>query len=149
MAMRCSSTIKIVINVVSHIVKGFGSKARRLINSGVTNVVQSERDVPANIRNRLKPLSEGDGTIQGFYDPLTKKAYLIADNIKSMNSARGVFLHEEGVHAGMKGILGDKFDAIIDGLKQLKETGNEASTTLTKRYRVSTAEPWNQGSFVW
>lgn len=43
-----------------------------------------------------------NGSIQGAYDPLTQKVYLVADNLTTEN-ARAVFMHEVGVHMAADG----------------------------------------------
>ena len=45
-----------------------------------------------------------DGRTQGFYDPITAKSFLIADNLTS-DTAPGVLIHEIGIHAAADGTI--------------------------------------------
>jgi hypothetical protein len=115
------------------ITRTYGRRARKLLESGRTKIVQSERDVSAEIRSRSEPLQSADGTIQGFYDQKTGDSYLIADNFKRIEDVAPVFLHEEGVHAGMKAILGEKFDAIAKRLSDIAENGNATDKAIVQK----------------
>lgn len=53
--------------------------------------------------NRVLTIKHSDnGDIQGLYDPASGKSYLIASNL-SKDTAKGVFLHEVGVHMATDG----------------------------------------------
>lgn len=53
--------------------------------------------------NRALTIKHSDnGDIQGLYDPASGKSYLIASNL-SKDTAKGVFLHEVGVHMAADG----------------------------------------------
>lgn len=53
--------------------------------------------------NRVLTIKHSDnGDIQGLYDPASGKSYLIASNL-SKDTAKGVFLHEVGVHMAADG----------------------------------------------
>ena len=53
--------------------------------------------------NRVLTIKHSDnGDIQGVYDPASGKSYLIASNL-SKDTAKGVFLHEVGVHMAADG----------------------------------------------
>lgn len=73
-----------------------GEAYRALRDDGRVHVVEETRDIPADVRKR-GPIVDGDGGIQGLYDPKTGKVYLVANNLTT-NTANGVFLHEVGVH---------------------------------------------------
>lgn len=67
------------------------------------NVVQSLEDVPSDISTR----ANADDQTEGFYDPQTKSAYLIADNISTPERAAFVASHEIVGHGGLR-MLQDK-----------------------------------------
>ena len=73
-----------------------GEAYRTLRDDGRVHVVEETRDIPADVRKRGQ-IVDGDGGIQGLYDPKTGKVYLVANNLTT-NTAKGVFLHEVGVH---------------------------------------------------
>lgn len=86
-----------------------GGAFKQLQSEGKVVVVASTNHLPERIRRALDQVkaSNGvvvkhsdDGTIQGLYDSKNGVAYLIASNL-TPETAKGVFLHEIGVHMGM------------------------------------------------
>ena len=65
-------------------------------------VVQKWDQLPADVKARAEEGvgSDKNATTQGFIDPVTLKAYLIADNIDK-GEERSVFMHEVGSHLGL------------------------------------------------
>lgn len=116
------------------ITKAFGRRAKRLLDSGRTKIVQSRDEIPANIQAKLKAVdSVGAGTIQGFYHSGTGDTYIIADTIKNLDEVGPLLLHEEGVHAGMKGMLGDKFPSIARRLKSIQNSGTADEKAIVEK----------------
>lgn len=91
-----------------------------------------------------------DGRIQGFYDPNTKKSFLVADALNE-KTATGVLMHEVGIHMAADGSMepmfkraeqlikdgqGDVFfDRIRNRLEDAGETsGEEAAAYLVEEY---------------
>lgn len=74
-----------------------GEAYRAMRDDGRVAVVDGVRDVPTDVRARGKLFEGDDGGIQGLFDPRTGTAYIIANNVTT-NTAKGVFLHEIGVH---------------------------------------------------
>lgn len=83
-------------------------------NAMPVEVVQSQEELPAHI---LEANDEaGGGTVDGVYDPRTKKIYLVADNLAPEHSVAGTWLthairawaHEQG-HHGIRGFFKETF----------------------------------------
>ena len=68
---------------------------------------------------------------QGFYDPLLKRSFLIADNL-SEDTAYPVLLHEVGVHMAHDSILHDKFAPVIDQAVQIVNDGLSQNDPLAQ-----------------
>lgn len=105
------------------------------------NVVQGVEDVSIGTLSQME-LSDDD-VIKGFYDPTTKRVTLIAENLTSEREALAVFLHEVGVHMGMKNLLGPaNYDALVNQIKQWAETGKGVEGDLARRAldRIEAAE---------
>ena len=66
-----------------------GRAVQTLLDNGTMKIVDREADLPDTV--------EKDGRTGGYYDPVTGKAYLVAENI-APGDARGVLLHEVGNH---------------------------------------------------
>ena len=59
---------------------------------------------------------------QGFYDPLLKRSFLVAQNLTEA-TAYPVLLHEVGVHMANDSILRDSFSPIIDQAVEIVNNG--------------------------
>ena len=62
--------------------------------------------------------------VKGFYDPSTKRVTLIADNIGKNEDVHGLLRHEVAVHAKRLGKTDPEFQAILDRLQKLKDSGD-------------------------
>lgn len=80
--------------------------------------------------NRVLTIKHSDnGDIQGLYDPASGKSYLIASNL-SKDTAKGVFLHEVGVHmaadgsgrAAMEPLIARAAQIVINGASNVDAT---------------------------
>lgn len=91
-----------VADVVAEIERQFGAAVTALRDSGRLNVVASAADLPLDAKGRPAP-----PLALGFYDPGTGMTWLNAAMLTDPEMLRGVMLHEQGVHAGMPGMLGE------------------------------------------
>ena len=72
---------------------------------------------------KAKALSQSTlDSAQGFYDPILKRSFLIAENLTE-ETAYPVLLHEVGVHMAHDSILHDKFAPVIDQAVQIVNDG--------------------------
>ena len=89
---------------VQSIINGLAKKA---VNGLDAVVVQSQEDLPADIRAGI----EGNASpgakvnIRGVYDPWNGKIYFIADNLKNENDAVATWVHEQGIHRGLRSLI--------------------------------------------
>ena len=73
--------------------------------------------------NRVLTIKHSDnGDIQGVYDPASGKSYLIASNL-SKDTAKGVFLHEVGVHMAADGSSRAAMEPLIARAAQIVING--------------------------
>ena len=77
----------------------------RLIKSGEVIIVQNQQDVPFNLINMGVHAVTRNG-----------KTWFITNNIKE-SEITGLYLHEIGVHLGMKQVYGDDFNSILNQVK--------------------------------
>lgn len=80
-------------------------------NAPNINVVQSVSDLPAELRSKVNNQS---GTVEALFDPKTNTIHLIADGLSSTDRAQQVLLHEAFGHYGLRGMLGDKLDPVLN-----------------------------------
>lgn len=88
---------------VAAVTKSITRLRAKWLGSVKVNTVQSIADLPDDIAER----ANADDKTDGFYDPQTKTAYLIADNIVSSERATWVAIHEVVGHGGLR-MLKDK-----------------------------------------
>lgn len=87
-------------------------------------------DRPADANPRQGGLFSREGgalsDVRGFYDPSTDTSYILPWNISSAEDARGVLLHEVGVHYGMERMLGEKaYAGLVTDLELAARAGGE------------------------
>jgi hypothetical protein len=101
--------------------KGFGNDiARSLLRKRVIEPVEDESKVPAHV---VPFLREGK-KVFGFYDPRTDRTYAVLGNLRP-GMARGLALHEVGVHYGFREMLGpQKYAQVIERIKVMGRAGN-------------------------
>jgi hypothetical protein len=69
-------------------------------------VVRSTEDLPANLR--MVPEDT-----RGFYDPASKKVYVISENAPSIEAAKGTVFHESLAHYGLQQKFGTDLDTVL------------------------------------
>lgn len=86
--------------------------------------------------NRVLTIKHSDnGDIQGLYDPASGKSYLIASNL-SKDTAKGVFLHEVGVHMANDSAMAADMQPLIRRAVQIVLNGNSnGDATSREVYR--------------
>jgi hypothetical protein len=105
----------------------FGKDASRLIEVSRVAIVQSVTDLPARADAMPHPSDVG-----AMYDPRTGVSYVVADNT-SPSQIRGRILHEIGVHAGMKDMLGDALYLDVLGHVDAKIASGDARFIEARR----------------
>ena len=85
--------------------------------------------------NGLQIKHSDNGDIQGLYDPASGKSYLIASNL-SKDTAKGVFLHEVGVHMANDSAMAADVQPLIRRAVQIVLNGNSnGDATSREVYR--------------
>ena len=100
----------------------WGKKAtRRMMETGFIKILTLAK--VRNLSNRYKKIST---ETNAFVDETDAKIIFISDNIaNNTNDARGLILHEIGVHYGKRIFSGREFDQILDQLYKLNRDGDE------------------------
>ncbi len=82
-----------------------------------TVVVQSVNELPAYIVDYIdRRESRGDldsAKIEGVFDPVAGRCYVVADNLTSAKRGAEVALHENVAHFGTRVLLGDRHEAVM------------------------------------
>lgn len=96
----------------------FGPGIRRMEQNGALHLVQSDSELP--------PEAQGAGA-RGLVivdDGGQGRVYMVADRL-SADNVQGVFLHEVGVHYGMRDMLGEQaFSDVLDRMAAMRTVGN-------------------------
>ncbi|WP_319759575.1 LPD38 domain-containing protein [Maridesulfovibrio sp.] len=84
-------------------VQGLQAKAENALPLEVVSVFE---DLPEHIRKAFK--AQGGGYCEACNDPKTGKVWMVAENIASRRRAVELWMHEQGAHHGLRGLMGDK-----------------------------------------
>ena len=95
--------------------QSFGDSTDRLLSEGRIRIVGTPDDIPGGPHpGDVKAATAPDGTV-----------YIVAQNV-SEAEARGIVLHEVGVHVGMRDMVGpDVFDAVLRELDDAIARGED------------------------
>ena len=92
----------------------FGKATDKLLELGRIRVVQSVDELPGVHPDDTKGVAMPDGTV-----------HMVADNV-GVDEARGMVLHEVGVHVGLENMLGsDLYANVLDHVDRLIASGDE------------------------
>lgn len=91
-------------SVVAEVKSAISKLEHTAVNAGKTEVVQSVKDLPEQIQAEFK--KQGTGVLEAAY--ADGRVYLVADNIPSSKRAVELWMHEQGVHHGLRGLFSDK-----------------------------------------
>ena len=93
---------------VAQVQKVYDTLTAGWVNKPQTIVVADEKGLPARIRSQAER-DNMTGKIPGLYDPKSKKVYLVASNLRSVNDVILTTVHEIAGHFGLQSILGDTY----------------------------------------
>ena len=111
---------------VEEVLKGLGTKLK-----GLTNVVQSENDLPADVKAKIRT-RKLYGRVRGVYHK--GKIYIVADNLYTPEQAEAVFLHEAIGHLGLRQLLGKELNALLNRVAMRYPQEMKA---IAKRYNIN------------
>lgn len=116
---------------VEEVTKGLGKDVESLVKDGQLKVVQSVAELPPRADGQPHPADT-----QGMYDG--ERGYVVADNV-SPDMARGVMLHEMGVHYGLENMLGSKlFRQLLSEVEAKAKAGIPEFTAALARIPADT-----------
>jgi len=93
---------------VAQVQKVYDALTGKWVNKPQTIVVADETGLPVRIRDQAER-DNMTGKIPGLYDPKSKKVYLVASNLRSVNDVILTTVHEIAGHFGLQSILGDTY----------------------------------------
>lgn len=87
---------------------------RRAKNAAPLKVVNSFDDLPERVRGHAA--ARGVDGVNAVHDGRT--TYVVADQVGSVDQAVALWAHEQGIHHGLRGLVGDdeRFNGLMDGL---------------------------------
>lgn len=95
-------------------------------------VVESLDELPEHVRAAIP---EGSGRVDAVYDPDSGKVLLVAGNIPTPERAVAVWMHEQGVHVGLRGLMGaERMAGFLDHV--FDHYGAEALEPVRKAYSL-------------
>lgn len=122
-----ASTIAPHVEAVKDAIRSrVGRAFDRMLDDGSLVILDYQEELPPRLYRK-------NAVIQGVHDPVTGKSYLIAGNIPA-GRAFPVFMHEVGVHHGLRAMLGDKaFDGVLQDVEKLVRSGNKRARRAAAR----------------
>ena len=97
------------VELVNDLAKEFGKPFIAALKAGRVRIYESESDPRMSERDRrivAKLKADGEEAVSGYYDPTSDSVVLFAQNTARGQGVQAA-VHEAGVHAGWKAILGD------------------------------------------
>ena len=128
-------------DVVDELKRDFGAKGiDGMMKQGVLNVM-SKAEVEERYFHDVGDIN-GKKFTRGFVDPARGKIVLIHDHI-DRSSLKGIFLHEVGVHYGLRNMLGEnEFGRVLEQVRTRKGGAwSDARFRATMSYRDSEINP--------
>ncbi len=124
---------------ISKIQKVVDKLTGRSANIAETHVVQSFSDLPSALQ---KAFRGNEHSLEAVYDPATKTMWMVADNLHSTERVAEVWVHEQVVHHGLRGLFSK---AELEGLfnRLWTELGGFANAELREIAKVYGLDPRN------
>ncbi|MEX0385882.1 DUF7178 family protein [Spiribacter onubensis] len=105
------------------------------------NVVETELELPQSIQNQIAK-KNAQGKAEGvFYDG---EIYLVASNLFSIDRMEAVVLHEVIGHFGLRNLLGDQMNSVLDGVYM--SVGRSALSPIADKYGYNLDKPEDRRS---
>jgi hypothetical protein len=100
---------------VAQVQKVYDALTGNWVNKPQIVIVADEKGLPVRILNQAKR-DNMLGKIPGLYDPQSKKVYLVASNLRSVNDVILTTVHEIAGHFGLQSILGDTYTKTMNDI---------------------------------
>jgi hypothetical protein len=115
---------------IRHTVEGLQSRAK---NTLPLKVVDTFAELPEHVKARYRERHMVGG-VRGVNDG--RSVYIVADAFDSVDQAVAIWMHEQGVHHGLRGLVGDdaKFDSLMDSV--FDHFGAENLEDIRQAYRL-------------
>lgn len=113
----------------------FGDNVDAMLDAGRLSIVQDKREIPIEGFAGLPP------GVKAVYVRSLDKTFLLAGNILP-GQVKGLILHEIGVHAGMRKLLGEgRFEQLLRQVDRLVDSGNEDAVAAREHAEKHSAHP--------
>ena len=132
-----------VDSLLAALKKTFGIHTQRLLDSGFLNIISDRSALPEG-------LSAGPHT-RGLYWPPENKVYLMAgaiprETLENQYNLKGLLLHEIGIHAGMKHMLGKNlFHKLIKEVEDRAAKGEKPFVAADTAVRLRNVPAEHEG----
>jgi putative transposase len=106
-------------------------------NAAPLEVVADVSALPEHLRAQAE---QGGGRPEAVFDPGTGKVFVLADAVDSPERAVGLWLHEQGLHVGLRGLFGQdaaRLDGFLD--QTFEHFGAESFTDLAQAHGLDLA----------
>jgi len=113
----------------SQLQRALQMRISRWRNAPDIHVVQSVRDLPPRLRQRVQ--RDGAEGVEGIYDG--GAVYLVADNIGSYQHGGFVLAHEVLGHAGLQGLFGRRLEPLMSSIYRGNDQVRAAADRLAKQ----------------
>lgn len=115
----------------------------RAKNALPLRVVQSFEDLPRRIKRQAR--EQGVANVEAAFDEQTRTVYLVADALPSRKRAVQAWLHEQGLHRGLRGLLGGdrRFRQFLRGVYE-SAGGRKAFREIAADYNLDLSNSAHQ-----
>ena len=99
-------------------------------NAPEITVVQSTSELPPEI---IAQMERDQVNPRGLFDPASQSVYLVADNIRDQADAAITLAHESLGHFGLRSVLADKFDTMMDDIYRTNKMARQRADALIQQ----------------
>jgi|GEM_PF-5647501 len=106
-------------------------------NAAPLEVVADVAALPEHLQSQAE---QGGGRPEAVFDPDTGKVFVLSDAVDSPERAVGLWLHEQGLHVGLRGLFGQdaaRLDGFLD--QTFEHFGAESFTDLAQAHGLDLA----------
>ena len=109
------------------------NKCSNVLNSPV-NIIQDVKEIVDDNLDRQRKKRDS----KGWYDTETGEVHLVLPNVESIPDAQATILHEVVGHKGLRGLLGGKFDNMMDTVYRNlpEETRKDIARSAIRDYKL-------------
>ena len=104
-------------------------------------IVQSANELPGDMFDQVR-LQQAEKEVSGIYNTKTNQIFLVGDNVKDIDTAQKVVLHEAVGHLGLRKVMGEE---LAPTLKQVAFSyGKDGMSDIIKNYNLDWSNKTDQ-----